>query len=795
MVDRGWWVILLLLVGGAVILASFLPQLDINANTDAFLEEEGEAIATYYEAREEWGTDEFAILCVTADDWFSPAGIARLKELEADLKQVPFAESTMSILDIPLLRQDPGRKPNLLRLAAGTTTLRDAGVNLPAARAELEDHELAVGNLISADGRSLNLLAYLSYEKNAAGEYVPGINERRTRMVDGVRALTAKWNERLPEPVRVSGVPHITVNLFESMRHDLIVFGIASLLLFTLAFAVVYRKPRFVIVPIVCCLLPAVIMIGGMAFLGIPLGFVTSNMPLLVFVLMLPYNVYFIERYRERRARHPDEDGFASTLQALRTIAVPCFFSCITTLAGFGALAISPIIPIRDFGRSMTIGMVVGFGVVFLFIPAAFRRLRGSRETARRSGGYRRATGLVRLAERITLARPALVAAVSAAILALSIAGAFRISAENKFTGYFWPGSEVYEGLEFIDQEMGGTTWIEILLSSETDGYFRSRAGLDAIAAVEDYFEGVPETGNIFSLARLRDEMRKAFPKERLSLLGDAVLLRMVQASSPDLVKLTSDPQFRTGRVTVRMKETAPTLHRGRILAGLQRHIADHPAAFDGLEISVTGVFPVYAELLSQLLEGQRQSLLAVPVAVYVILLFLFRSPVLSLLVLLSQALPAAVLLGVMGWAGIPLDLVTVMIASIAIGVGIDAAIQYTMRFRRELAALVERPSPPGAAEARREALRRSHATIGRAIWIATSIIIAGFAILVLSDFFPSVWFGLFTALAMLISQLATLTMLPALFLLTGYPRTGATAPGRPRRRPAPAEAARNGPE
>jgi uncharacterized protein len=146
---------------------------------------------------------------------------------------------------------------------------------------------------------------------------------------------------------------------------------------------------------------------------------------------------------------------------------------------------------------------------------------------------------------------------------------------------------------------------------------------------------------------------------------------------------------------------------------------------------------------------------------VFVMLLVLFRSPVLAVLVLVPQALPAAVVLGVMGWCGIPLDLVTVMIASIAIGVGIDAAIQYTMRFRQEV----------DAGRDHREALRRAHETVGRAIWIATSIIIAGFSILVLSNFFPSVWFGLFTALAMLIGQLATLTMLPSLFLLTGYPR------------------------
>ncbi|NIP93379.1 MAG: MMPL family transporter, partial [Akkermansiaceae bacterium] len=204
-----------------------------------------------------------------------------------------------------------------------------------------------------------------------------------------------------------------------------------------------------------------------------------------------------------------------------------------------------------------------------------------------------------------------------------------------------------------------------------------------------------------------------------------------------------------------------PTLHRNRILDGLKKHLADHEEVFAGLEVEITGVFPVYADMLTQLLEGQKQSMIYVPLAVYLMLLILFRSPVLALIVLVPQALPAAVLLGIMGWAGIPLDLVTVMIAAIAIGVGIDAAIQYTMRFRDELAVTGDH----------RSAVSRAHATIGRAIWTATTIIVAGFAILALSRFFPTFWFGLFTALAMLLSQLATLTLLPSLFLLTGYPK------------------------
>ncbi len=751
-------------------LALAIPRLDINSDVDAFIEEEGAGVSGYYEAREEWGTDEFAVLCVTADDWFTPKGVARLKAIEADLKQAAFVESTMSILDVPLLRQRPGEKPGLKTLWRGLDSLRDDAIDLGAAMAELTTHELAVGNLISADGRSVNFLGFLDWRKNAAGELVPGIHERRTGLVRGVRQVAEGWDRRLAEPVRLSGIPVIQVTLFEGMRQDLIVFGILSLLIFTLGFAVVYRRPRFVVIPMVCCLLPPVAVLGAMAWRGIPVGFVTSNMPLLLFVLLLPYNVYFIERYRERRARHPGEDGWSSTLAALSSIAMPCLFSAATTLAGFMALGASRVIPIRDFGRAMTAGLALGFVVVFVFIAAASRPLRGLQvEAGSGPAGRRRSPRLVGLFERLTLRRPRLVAWVGAAVLAASVAGVLRLSVESKFTSYFWPQSEVYEGLEFIDRKMGGTTWVEVILNSGEDGYFRSEEGLRALETVESYFEELPETGTMMSLVRLRDELRKTFRAGWFPGLDDATLLRLIPLASPELVEQTTSRDFRNSRVTIRMKETAPRLNRQEILDGLSRHLESHREVFEDLEVEVTGVFPVYAELLDQLLAGQRESVLVVVAAVYLMLLALFRSPVLALVVLIPQAVPAAVVLGLIGWAGIPLDLVTVMIASIAIGVGIDTSIQYTVRFRRELESCGDR----------RGAVRRAHATIGRAIWIATCMIIAGFGILMFSDFFPSAWFGLFTALAMVISQLAALTLLPGLFLLTGYPKLTALGSNR----------------
>ena len=768
-IEKSWWLVLLLLLGGAAYFATWIPEVEINAESDAFMEEEDPDLETYYETRGDLGWDEYATVAVTADDWFTPEGIARLEAIREEFLAIPSVNSTLSVLDVPLLRQDPDKKPVLTKLKERAKYLTDPDVDLEAARTELATHEIARGNLISADTRSLNILVYLSFFI-AEGDTDPDIVGQRHRMVSDVRAVAAKWESELAEPVRKSGLPLINVTMFENIRHDLIVFGIASLALFILAFSVVYRRIRFVLIPIVCCLLPAVGMLGALAFKGIPMALVTSNMPVLLFVLMLPYNVYFIERYRERRRRFPDESGADSTFGAIRSIFIPCVFSCATTLAGFAALSTSRIIPIRDFGEMMTVGIIVGFCVVFLFLPAASSKLRGL--PVRSAGGEdpgepRRARGLVRWLEQATLGRPVVVLAVSLVVLLISIVGVSRLSAESKFTNYFWPGSEVYEGLEFIDQQLGGTTWLELVLTSDEEGYFATGKGLAAIELAESYFEELPETGNILSLPRVRDEMRKTVRREWFPIVPDSMILKLGRIASPEMIGPAANEDFSLSRSTIRMKETAPTLNRKRVLDGLDAHLAAHPEVFGDLGVQVTGIFPVYSQMLQTLLAGQKWSAVVVPLAVYLMLIVLFRSPVLALIVLIPQALPATVLLGVMGLTGIPLDLVTVMIASIAIGVGIDAAIQYTMRLRTELEA---------ADGDLREAIRRSHATVGRAIWIATSIIVVGFGILVLSKFLPSVWFGIFTALAMLISQLATLTFLPSLFQLTGYPKRRRTA-------------------
>lgn len=764
-VRRAWLVVVVVLLAAGALAASQFGKLGIEFQTTTLLDQKDPELKIYEELHETrtWSQNEFAVVCASGVDWTSEEGATLLRALVTDLGAGPEVGGTMSLLNIPLLRQNPDQKPNVLALAgAGMKYIGGrAPINHESARTELLDHELATGSLISKDGRSTNVLVYLRVPEPGA----PGTATTQARwqqLVDGLRTVRTQWEGRLPERLRLAGVPLVYTYIMERVAHDLQVFGIAAAVLFSLGLLVIYRKIRYVILPLVTSLLPVVAILGYMAIAGVPFTVITSNLPLLLFVIALPYTIYLIERYLERRHLHPQEDGGEAIVQAAQSIWLPCVFSTLTTMAGFAAFTTSGIVPVKMFGILMAAGSLLSLLLVFLFLPSALQPWRPvpppspSSSAATGTGGFGRlSAGFARLA----LTRPRTIIALSTLVLAVSIAGTFRLTAENKFTSYFWPSSDVYQGLEFIDQNLGGTSTLEIYLRSGKVGHFKSAEGIAAVAAVEQYFHAVPEVGSLRSLPALIREARKTFRPEWFPSMQDGALVSLVQGMAPELFQDIMSPDGRTASLQVRFKETAPTLNRRQIIEGLEAHLASlKDSSLQGLEIETTGIFVLYANMLNSLIDSQRDTLGFVVGSIYLMLLLLFRKFRLALVVLVPQALPAVTMLGVMGWGGIPLDLVTVMIAAIALGVGVDSAIQYTMRYREEIAL-------DGDARA---ALSRTHATVGRAIWVATSIIVLGFAVLVTSDFFPSVWFGLLTGLAMLMSQFSALLTLPSLFLWLG---------------------------
>jgi predicted RND superfamily exporter protein len=339
-----------------------------------------------------------------------------------------------------------------------------------------------------------------------------------------------------------------------------------------------------------------------------------------------------------------------------------------------------------------------------------------------------------------------------------------KIRVETKFIDYFRQSSEIYQGLDYIDNRMGGTTPLEVILTSETPGFFKTPEGLTALDAVGRFFDAVPETGNLRSLKTFVDEAKKGRPRAT-----DAQILNLIFTMAPERVAefvnkgKDKEKDYTRSRILVRMKETAPTLNRKKILGELEAHLARlKEGPLKGLEARPTGVFLLYAHMLDTYWPNTKKTFVLATAAIWIMLTLLFRSPIMAALVILPEMLPVVLVLGVMGLTGIALDMVTVIIASVALGIGIDAAIQYAVRFRSELV----RTNGDIA-----QAIQRSHATIGRAILIATSIVFAGFAMLCFSQFVPTIYFGLFTGLAILMGLFASLTTLPASFLLLKYPR------------------------
>ncbi|MBI2899285.1 MAG: MMPL family transporter [Planctomycetes bacterium] len=797
LIARGWPAFLLLFLGAGAFCAASLRRLTVDAGTNILLNDDDPDLHYYNLTRAEWEYDEYTIVCVRSDEWFSKEGIALLNDFTAALGRIPDVEKVVAINTLPLVRNRPLNLFKLefpdLRSGARIDRAKDELLGLARTRrpadhagfaqgpVPLGGHTQALGNLISEDGRNLSVLVYLlvsddlrrlepewnrlhgepatAETKRKIDAIRPGyeraikeLRERRTALIRAIREVCRAWQPRFRDPVRLSGLPVVNVNLVEHVESDLRTFGIAAVAVFFLGFAAVFRKVRWTALPIVACVLPVVLVLGTMALLGKRITVITSNMPVLLFVLMLPYTVYFVERYRERRAADPAEDARLTVARSAGDIWTPCFYSATTTMAGTASLMTSGISPVRTFGLMMTVGMAVGLGSVFLFLPSAVHPLRPLAARPPRTRGP-----LHRLAG-VALGAPRTVVAVSLAILAVAIWGATKLDVETKFIDYFRKDSEVYRGLEYIDTRMGGTTPMEIMLRSDRPGFFKTKQGLAAIRAAEAFFRGVPETGNTRSLATLVDEFHKAAPKASEEML---LSLLLQSKSGRGLAREYCNADFTTTRVLVRMRETAPTLNRKRILAGLRAHLDSRPELAGLTEKRPTGVFVLYSNMLQSLVKSQKDTFLIVLVSIYLMLVVLFRNPFLALLVLLPQVLPVLVVLGTMGFARIPLDMVTTMIASVAMGVGIDPAIQYTVRFRRELA----------GAPSREEAIRRAHATIGRAIAIGGGIVFCGFGVLVLSRFVPTVYFGLFTGLAVLMGIVASLTTLPAMFALLGYPR------------------------
>ena len=822
-------------------LATQLGNLKLDASADSLVLEGDEDLEFFRENTARYGAEEFLIITWRPPgDLLADASLNTLRQMRDELAGVEGVSSVTTILDVPLLQSPPVSLSDV-GADAGLPTLSDPGIDRELVRREFRDSPIYAQLLVSPDGRTAAVQVNLARDDRYAallnrrehlralalrGElaaadrpalreaerafkvYSAVAGERQSGLVAQVRSIVDSYRDRAS--LFVGGVPMIAADMVSFVRSDLTTFGAGILAFMIVVLAVIFRRLRWVVLPIATCLVVATFMLGLLATLDWRMTVISSNFVALLLIVSLAIAIHLMVRYRELQRDNPQVGQRQLVLDTVGYMVVPCLYTSLTTAVAFVSLVVSGLRPVIDFGWMMTTGIGAALVLTFLVFPSLLVLLPKNKPMA----SNRRHVGLTTWFARFTAANGRAILVTALLLLAGAAFGISRLQVENRFIDYFHESTEIYQGMELLDAELGGTIPLDIVIdfneewtaptvfapnpveAGESDGalpgaqwadtdadfgeedswsddefaeeaddfavegdnfeqsYWFTRRGMNRLQEIHNYIDELPQTGKVLSLATTYALVKQ--------LLGDDVgdvELALVQKSLPDSVRnFLIDPYFdeelQQVRISLRVRETSHDLRRNEFLFELRQHLVEEMGLAED-KLRFTNMLVLYNNVLQSLFQSQILTLGAVFIAIMVMFLVLFRSLSLALIAIAPNLLAAGIVLGGMGLAGIPLDIMTITIAAIVVGIGVDHAIHYVHRFKREFPRDRDYPAT----------MYRCHESIGRALYYTSITVIAGFSILALSNFTPSIYFGLLTGLAMFASVIGSLLLLPQLIL------------------------------
>jgi predicted RND superfamily exporter protein len=785
----------------------------LDASADALLLEDDADLDLFRKIHERYPSSDLLVVTYTPDkNLFSDEALEPLKRLREELKKVANVDTVFTILDAPLFNTSDVEIQELLE---NIPTLEKPGVDRARAKDELINSPIYRELIVSADGQTTALLLGLVEEKQY-NRLLKSRNELRAKrrntglLADEARTLeriTAEYDQAyealneqrhldvarirdIIEPYRqygvlyLGGVPMITDDMITFVRNDLIFFGGGVLVFLILVLIAIFRELRWVVLPLLGCFYTGIIMVGVLGLVGWKVTVISSNFLALMLIITISMNIHLIVRYRQLNRDHPGDDQLALVRTTMHKMVKPCLYTALTTIIGFGSLVVSDIKPVIDFGWMMSASLAVTFVASFLLFPTLLLVMgKAGPKTTSESIRFPLPAYLARLTE--TQGNKIMILAI--VLTVFSISGITQLRVENSFINYFSEDTEIYKGLKLIDEKLGGTTPLEILIRFEPEDleeltpedlkemtpeeiqmereYMQARANkpelwftpakIQVIKKIHDYLDGLPEIGKVLSLAS-PVRVVETYAEKTLDGMELAILYTKIPA---EVKKGLIDPYVsikdNEARIMARILDSKPDLRRKELLEKVRRDLVTK-LGFKEQDVTVSGLLVLYNNMLQSLFKSQIKTIGVVMLGIAIMFLVLFRSTTLAIIGILPNLLGAGVVLGVMGWGGIPMDMMTITIAAITIGIAVDNGIHYIYRFREEYAVTGDYV----------ETLHICHSNIGKAVFYTTLTIIFGFSILVFSNFIPTIYFGVLTASAMFIALLAALTLLPKLILL-----------------------------
>ena len=754
----------------------------LDASSDTLLLENDPDLNYLREITNRYGSKEFLVLTYTPDEpMVSEKSLNNLLSLKYKIQSLDWVHSVITLLDIPLLNNSD--KPLAERLKE-ISTLKDDGIDKERGFKEILNSPVFRNFVISEDGKTTGLIVNIKDD-----EKLKDVEDLSIKEIDNLKELRKKANHSNIVEIRkvistydnvgnifLGGIPMIADDMMSFIKNDIIVFGIGVLAFIIATLWFVFKKIIWIVIPISSCVFSVIIMTGLLGLFNWKVTVISSNFIALMLILTMAMNIHISTRFLQIKKNFPNKKLPDLILMVMSKMFWPIIYTVLTTVCAFLSLIFSEIKPIIDFGWMMTMGLFTSFLITFTLLPSLLNIFSKYDVNLKKENNSKITSSL----GSFSINNKKVIFGSSVLIILLSLYGISKLEVENSFINYFNKKTEIYRGMKLIDDKLGGTTPLDVILKfpqkdvdkaeidddefedwddgeeENSEKYWFTKDKIDRINSVHNYLDSLPFVGKVLSLTSILEVATQLNDGKTLETLEIGVLYsKLPETIKQEVIDPYISIKDNEARISIRVKDSDKNLRRNDLINKINFDL-ENKLNISKNEFKLAGVLILFNNLLQSLFKSQILTLGFVMTAIFGMFIILFKNIKLALIGVIPNFIAAFFVLGTIGLLRIPLDMMTITIAAITIGIAVDNSIHYIYRFKEEL-------KQTGNYE---RTVKLCHSSVGVAILNTSITIIFGFSILVLSNFIPTIYFGFFTGLAMLFAMISVLTLLPALILI-----------------------------
>ena len=774
----------------------------LDASADSLLLENDPDLNYLRSINERYSSEEFFVITYSPKKKINEESLKELRKFVDEINNIKWVSKSISVLNAPLFESSD---LPLIEKIKNIQYIITPGIEINRALNELKNSPVYKKLIINEDATTFGIVVYIKDNK----EYLSALktnkifldkqqnsklSEKDLKEFESqnkiLEKLKKEHNKNLEfynieirshiskykniADINLSGIPMIADDLITFVKKDITVFGSGVFIFIIITLWFIFRDIRWVVFPLLSCFLSIAIMVGMLGYLNWKVTVISSNFISLMLILTMEINIHYVERYKQLQAEFPKKKENYLAYLTTTKIFTPILYAVLTTALAFLSFIFCDIKPVIDFGWMMTLGLFISLFVSMILLPYLIIKFKPKATPIHQSKDSK----IAEIFASIAINQRVLVLAFSTIILILSIYGMTRLKVENSFINYFDKKTEIYQGMKLIDEKLGGTTPLEIILKFKDtdsknnksdddffqgsdsneykDSYWFTNFRVNKIVNVHQYLETLPEIGKVLSFYSVLQLGEKINDNKKLGPLEMAILYSKL----PDDIKKSIVTPYvsienNEARISLRIIDSNPNLNRKELLIKIQKDL-EEKLNLNKDEFKITGILVIFNNLLQSLFDSQIKTLGITFAGIFILLLILFKSLSWSIVAAIPNFTAALFILGSLGLFNIPLDMMTITIASISVGIAIDNSIHYIYRFREEFK----------INKNYKKTIEICHKSVGKAIVNASLTIVFGFSILMFSNFIPSIYFGIFTGLAMLTAMTLVLTLMPQLIAI-----------------------------